>query len=262
MFYLFHMEFQMAKAKVTSSKKYSAIPKPASKPVEAVAAPEKAATIVSPSIAPIAVATVKAAETVMTQPVVAKVTAPQAIVAKTVEATPPKAAIAASVALITALRDSDADIASDAAAALGTLGDKSAVEPLIEVIYNANGYFHSVVRAATACSLGQLKDVRAIDSLLFAIDDTMAEASAEAVRALATIGDRRVVGVLIDVIRNRTGFYLQIVRLAATVALAKLGGEEATAELRSIAENSWEDQIIRNAAEQASQSVSSPIKAH
>lgn len=153
--------------------------------------------------------------------------------------------------LLAALRGSDADAARDAAAALGAAGNASAVESLIEVLNNRDGYFHSVVRAAAASSLAQLRDVRAVEPLLNAIHDPMAETSAEAVRALATLGDRRAVAPLIEVLRNSDGFFLSIVRRAAVFALAKLGGEPALSELRAVASNDSEDPVIRQDARQA-----------
>jgi HEAT repeat protein len=149
---------------------------------------------------------------------------------------------------IAALRNSDADVARDAATALGRAGDASAVEPLIEVLNNANDYFHCVVRAAAASSLAQLKDARAFEPLVNAVRDTMAEASAEAVRALATMGDKRATGVLVDVVRNQSGYFLSTVRLAAVAGLKQLGGEAARAELARVAADGSEDAVIREAA--------------
>src|SRR6202034_1371759 len=75
--------------------------------------------------------------------------------------------------LIQALRDPNADVARDAAVELGTTKDRSAVEPLIEVISNTDDYYHNVVRAAAAESLGRLGDVRAVEPLLVLSRDTM-----------------------------------------------------------------------------------------
>ncbi len=174
--------------------------------------------------------------------------------ALTIAATPKKITTSANPAVlahIAALRNTDADLARDAATALGKLADAAAVEPLIEVLSNENGYFHSVVRAAAASSLAELRDPRAFQPLVNAVRDTMAEASAEAVRALATIGDPRAVAVLIDILRNQAGYFLPTVRLAAVTALKQLGGPQATAELLKVASNGWEDPVIRESATQA-----------
>jgi HEAT repeat protein len=150
--------------------------------------------------------------------------------------------------LIQALRDANADVARDAAIELGSTKDRSAVQPLIEVIANTDGYYHNVVRAAAAESLGRLGDVRAVEPLLVLSRDTMAEASAEAVRALALLNDQRAVSPLIDIVRNDYGFFLPIVRRAAVIALAKLGGAAAAAELKAVSSNTDEDPVIRQAA--------------
>lgn len=150
--------------------------------------------------------------------------------------------------LIQSLRDHSADVARDAAVELGGAKDASAVAPLIEVIENNDGFYHDVVRAAAAESLGRLGDVRAVEPLLTLSRDTMAEASAEAVRALALLNDQRAVGPLIDIVRNSYGFFLPIVRRAAVIALAKLGGPAAAAELKAVSSNTSEDPVIRQAA--------------
>jgi HEAT repeat protein len=151
-------------------------------------------------------------------------------------------------AAIAALRDGDADVARDAATTLGRLGNRSAVEPLIEALSNGSGYFHCVVRAAAAASLGQLHDQRALPALRNAVRDEMAEASAEAVRALTALGDPQAVVEFIDIARNPTGYFLRTVRLAAVVGLIKLGGDQARAELARIAADDSEDPVIRETA--------------
>ena len=144
-------------------------------------------------------------------------------------------------------------MARDAAAALGTLRDAAAVEPLIDVLNDANGYFHSVVRAAAALSLAQLGDARAIDALVNAINDPIAEASAEAIRALGALANARAISPLINVTRNQNGYFAPIARRAAVLALAQLGGDDAVLELRAVAANTWEDSVVREEAEKAIQ---------
>lgn len=151
-------------------------------------------------------------------------------------------------ALIVTLHDADADTAREAAISLGKSASKAAVEPLMEALGNQDGYFHSVVRAAAASGLATLHDVRAFDTLVKAMNDSMAETSAEAVRALSALGDPRAVQPLIDVVRNSDGFFLPVVRRAAVIALKKLGGTQAVAELSSVAACTWEDTVIRQEA--------------
>ena len=63
----------------------------------------------------------------------------------------------------------------------------------------------------------------------------LAEASAEAVRALAAIGDAKAVSTLVEAVENRHGFFLPVVRRAAVLALVKLGGPEAAAAVSAVA---------------------------
>ena len=117
------------------------------------------------------------------QPVAAK-PAVEAVIAKpAIVAQPAVAADSTAIKpLLTALHDLDADMACEAATALARTGNTAAVEPLIEIISNKNGYFHSVVRSAAAASLGQLKDRKAVDALLNAVNDSITDPSTEAIR--------------------------------------------------------------------------------
>jgi len=161
-------------------------------------------------------------------------------------ATTPSPIPAPAAALIASLRNSDADSARDAATSLGALGNSAAVQPLIDVLQNLDGYYHPVVRAAAAGSLGRLGDPRAVEALLVAMRDTYAEPSAEAIRALAALGDPRAVAPLIEVVRNSTGFFLPTARLAAVVALSNFRDDQrAAAELQAVSANTWEDPVIR-----------------
>jgi HEAT repeat protein len=159
-----------------------------------------------------------------------------------------KTYVAAVPQLIVALKDSDADVAREAAASLGLLGSPTAVEALIEVVENHNGYFHSVVRVAAIQSLGEMRDVRAVESLLKAINDPIAETSEEAIRSLATLKDPRTLAALLEVVRNENSYFLPATRRAAVLALAQIGGTQADCEIRFVAENQWEDGTIRATA--------------
>jgi HEAT repeat protein len=160
--------------------------------------------------------------------------------------------IAAVPSLVAALNDCDADVAREAANSLGSLRSPDSVEPLIAVLNNREGYFHTIVRIAAARSLGELRDIRAVIPLLNAARDTIAEASAEAIRALASLSDPRAVPALLEVIRNEHGFFLATTRRAAVLGLAQLGGKQADCELRFIASNQWEEPTVRAAALQSS----------
>jgi HEAT repeat protein len=153
--------------------------------------------------------------------------------------------------LLAGLQDLDADVAREAATALGNSGNPAAVEPLIEIVQNTNGYFHSVVRSAAAAGLANLKDRRAVEALLTAVNDPITDPSTEAIRALAKLADPRAIAALVAVVRNETGFYAGSVRRAAVLGLTQLGGEVAKATLREVAANEAEDTVIRDEAIEA-----------
>jgi len=227
---------QIKQSKQALNKRHSAIP-PSVKSTATLEKPKAEQAAVMKSIeAPVVVA--KATNAGVT-PAVTAASTPIAV------SSPSERALQ----LINQLRDLDADVASDAATQLGALGEAFAVPALIQVVENSEGYYHSVVRAAASSSLGLLKDARAVDVLVIGTRDEMAEASAEAVRALASIGDARAVDSLVEIVRNTDGFYVPVVRLASVIALAKLGGAAAKAELAIVAANESEDPVVRQAAQ-------------
>jgi HEAT repeat protein len=97
-------------------------------------------------------------------------------------------------ALITALQSENATVRKLAATTLGEIGDKAAVEPLIEVMQNDNEYS---VRTVTAKALGELKDERAIWVLVGTLklrDETTPErqAALEELRTATTLAMRKI----------------------------------------------------------------------
>ena len=241
-----------------TSKRHSAVPPTETAEAKETAAKKKVASALTSATVGVAIDSAEAKTPITrTAPVIASASTPIKQAATPV-ATPgasdvatPSVASAACTALIAEMRGSDADAARDAASSLGHRAESAAVIPLMEVLDNREGFFHGVVRAAAASSLAQIGDKRAVESLINAINDPMAETSAEAVRALSILADARAVAPLIDVIQNTDGFFLPIVRRAAVIALAHLGGEKATAALRAAASNEMEDNVIRHEAEQA-----------
>jgi HEAT repeat protein len=101
--------------------------------------------------------------------------------------------------LILKLGSSDPGARSQAAAALGEIGDPRAVEPLIAAL----GDTHSAVQQAAASALGQIKDVRAVEPLLATLKDPASNVRNGAARVLGVIGDARAVGPLIAAITDK-----------------------------------------------------------
>jgi HEAT repeat protein len=138
-----------------------------------------------------------------------------------VEATRDRKAV---MALIANLRSPEAEIARDAATTLASLPvDLEAIDALANVVKNTDGFYHPVVRAAAAATLGKLGAVRAIDALIVGTRDTMDEASQEAIRALGALGDARALPALQIVVDNVNGFYLEHVRKDAQAAIGRIG---------------------------------------
>ncbi len=234
----------MAAKKTTSKKKHSAVPP------QATAKP-KAAEAVAATPAPAAVAVAKAPEAAKpatTAAATAVAEQPKPATTPVVAAAPAAVPVVDLSALVAALRGSDADAAREAAVELGRTKSAAAVDALAAALANADGYFHSVVRAAAAAALGEIGDARAVPALLAGVRDEMAEASAEAVRGLAAIGDAAAVPALVEVVENRHGFFLPVVRRAAVLALVKLGGPDAAAAVSAVAANTYEDNSVREAA--------------
>ncbi len=136
--------------------------------------------------------------------------------------------------LIKQLRDPVAEVARDAALALGELKDTAAVDVLGAVVVNRENYFHSVVRSAAAESLGKLKERRALDALLTGIRDPIAEASQSAIRALGELGDDRAIAPLMAVVQNQDSYFLPTVRQAARESLARFTTPVAVHFLRTL----------------------------
>jgi HEAT repeat protein len=93
----------------------------------------------------------------------------------------------ATLDLCAALNDPAFIVRMSAASALGQLGDRAAVAPLIAMLDNRN----QSLRDAAANSLGRLRDPRAVEPLIAALEDENREMAATAAQALGSIGDER-----------------------------------------------------------------------
>jgi len=95
------------------------------------------------------------------------------------------------------LGDDEADIWQDAAADLGQLRDGRAVEPLIAALQDSN----AAVRWAAAKALGYLSDERAVQPLIEALDDEnkyVRQGAGEALQRLAPLAMRHLIAALRD----------------------------------------------------------------
>lgn len=87
--------------------------------------------------------------------------------------------------LIGSLQDEDVNLV--AATSLGEIGDKRAVGPLLAMLSSKDKYIWIVVSRA----LGEIRDSRAIDPLLQALKDVQKSVRKGAAEALGEIGDRK-----------------------------------------------------------------------
>ena len=121
--------------------------------------------------------------------------------------------------MIEALSNDNSSIRRSAAAELGRLGDKRAVDPLSEALADDNSH----VRRSAARALGRLGDMRAVDPLGGILSDHNWSVGEVAAEALVRLGDKRAVNPLIKVLSNK---YWEV-RRAAAKALGQLGDQRA-----------------------------------
>lgn len=107
-----------------------------------------------------------------------------------------------------------------AAKALGDIGDKRAVDPLMAVFHQHSPLGLLGDRPAVAHALGQLHDARAVDLLIAGLHDN--EIARESAQALGEIGDARAVPPLQQVVRETPAYGAFQVADAATAALKKM----------------------------------------
>lgn len=84
--------------------------------------------------------------------------------------------------LVSLLQKQDS-VSSQAAEALGNIGDKQAVEPLIKALSNED----KIIRESAATALGKIKDTRAVQPLLTTLKDKVPKVRNAAQTALAEI---------------------------------------------------------------------------
>ena len=152
--------------------------------------------------------------------------------------------------VIARLRSADFETSHHAAIELGRIGDRAALQPLLDVLANTNAFFHPLVRAAAACSLGQIRDCRATDALIAATADQSAEVSEAATVALGAIGEVHSIDPLMDIVANKNGFFLSPVRQAAIHALGQFHDARVSSMLLAVSMNDCEDPAVRQAAKE------------
>lgn len=134
--------------------------------------------------------------------------------------------------LIQALYESDAaDVVGRAAWALGQISAKQGVPALIETLYEAydNDPGYSSELPAVIEALGRIGDKRAVEPIIETLDSTRPEVKIAAAIALRKIGDEQAANALVPLLNHTS----PDVRRAGVSALRKLGNEDAVEGLIS-----------------------------
>jgi HEAT repeat protein len=117
-------------------------------------------------------------------------------------------------ALLEAMKD-ETRVVSLAASSLVSIGDPSAVEPLIECL----GHQNDQVRLYAAYALGHMKDTRAVDPLLASLRDRDPGVRGIAAYSLGVLRARKAIPRLVDLIRDPD----ENVRTSSLYSLGKIG---------------------------------------
>lgn len=152
--------------------------------------------------------------------------------------------------LIRILESSENENASiNAASILGSIGDKRAVDPLINALKDSR----KGVRAAAAESLGKLKDRRATKPLVEALKDTDVVTRTNAAVSLGTIKDKSATQALIDVVMDTTE--REKIRDSAISSLGTIQDTKALEILVKVLIDEYEKDGIRKSAANALRTI-------
>lgn len=130
--------------------------------------------------------------------------------------------------LIAAMRDPSAEVAAVAALKLGTRREPEAAEALRDALKNSDSYLSPLTRVAALQAfthrLAAEPSAGEVDTLITLVRDIDAEVSMAAIDAVAQRAPSTIViDCLLPVVIDETGFFLPIVRAAATRALERAG---------------------------------------
>jgi transcription termination factor NusA len=134
------------------------------------------------------------------------------------------------IPLIATLKDEDRNVSQSAAEALGKLGDERAVEPLLVVLSEDED---QITRRRAAHALRCLGDKRQIDVLLAMLEDENPKFRREAAKAVGKLKDKRAIDYLLAALEDED----LIVRRRAAQALGQLGDERAVDALLATIED-------------------------
>jgi HEAT repeat protein len=119
------------------------------------------------------------------------------------------------------LRSTDVTLRSDAAHALGKLGDEGAVPALAEALHDQDEY----VRKSAVIALRRIGGHRAMEAMRVALADRSEQVCVQAVKGLGELRDAGAVEALVKVLARRERSLVS----AATEALSRIGAEAVPA---------------------------------
>jgi HEAT repeat protein len=125
--------------------------------------------------------------------------------------------------LVRAVRDPSIEVAVAAIDALISHADERASQVFLCVLQNQAGYFSPVTRVAAVSALAQRLTPEHFAPLFAAVRDIDAEVSIAAAAVISERMPRAQSAQLLHVLRDTSGFYLPIVRLAVANALERAG---------------------------------------
>jgi len=143
--------------------------------------------------------------------------------------------------LLKLLEDSDSDVRSSAAYALGNIGDDRAMTALLKLVEHSDSY----VRSRAADALGNIGDQKTMTGLLKLVEDSQPNVRIVAARTLGKIGDYQAITALLKLVKDSDSF----VRWSAAEALGQIGDEQAIPGLLKLVEDS--EPIVRISAANA-----------
>jgi HEAT repeat protein len=151
--------------------------------------------------------------------------------------------------LVRALSDPSVEVALAAMEALSRRRDPRVDAALLEVVRSTDGYYSPVTRACAVGVLAKRLSRSELAPIFDAVRDVDADVSVTAIRAVAEHAPVEASPILLPLLMDRSGYYLPIVRLAATKALRDAGA--LTPDVAGQLLESEPDSVVRQVLEDA-----------
>jgi HEAT repeat protein len=126
-------------------------------------------------------------------------------------------------ALVRALRDPSVEVAVAAVDALTSHYEPDSTQALLQVLGNPEGFFNPITRVAAITGLARRLAPTEFNPVFAAVRDIDAEVCIAAIAVIAERVPQLAGEQLLPILRDPTGYYLPLVRLAAANALERAG---------------------------------------